>query len=378
MILIFGCSYAFLIKGQKSVSSSENRTLEQYPIFTLINFYKGEFQSNLENAISDQFFHSENIKSKTLSLSNNIYSVELNFLIDTNLVNLEGYTKYSANFYIYNENYHLLMIGMNIDDYISYLDINAKQYNEDITGVKKYYYFVENDKSMNFTEDTSKENKFYSYIKQIYEADGFSNLDVNSFEDFDNYFYKTDHHWNYKGSYEGYCNIINMIFGEDEELIKPADEVTFDCYFFGSRARKDAMYTIKEKFTVYTYDTPEHIEYVNGIQKEYGSKSKYLLGEYSNSRTTNHYGVYYGSDYAEVIYDYNNPNKDNLLIIASSYSNAINELVASHFNKTYVIDLRHYDNFDVKKYIKENDIDVFLFIGDACAYIDENFRLEGE
>ena len=91
------------------------------------------------------------------------------------------------------------------------------------------------------------------------------------------------------------------------------------------------------------------------------------------------YAGFYGSDYGEVIYDFHNK-KDNLLIFSNSYSNPINELIASSFNKTYIIDLRAYEldlgkTFDIDSYIKENKIDKILFLGDYNFYTDTKFLI---
>jgi hypothetical protein len=56
-------------------------------------------------------------------------------------------------------------------------------------------------------------------------------------------------------------------------------------------------------------------------------------------------------------------------VLCTSYSNAIKDLVASHFNKTYYVDTRHYKDFDVNEYIEENDIDMVLMMGDIASFV---------
>ena len=53
-----------------------------------------------------------------------------------------------------------------------------------------------------------------------------------------------------------------------------------------------------------------------------------------------------------------------MLILSSSFSNPINGLIASHFNRTYVIDGRHYNDFKVFDYIEKNNINKVLIIMD--------------
>ena len=76
-----------------------------------------------------------------------------------------------------------------------------------------------------------------------------------------------------------------------------------------------------------------------------------------------------------------NSGKRNLLIIGDSYTNAINKLIATHFNKTYDVDLRHYketfnEEFIINEYIEENDIDKVLIIVNYDLLLDEYFNVE--
>ena len=65
-----------------------------------------------------------------------------------------------------------------------------------------------------------------------------------------------------------------------------------------------------------------------------------------------------------------------LLIVASSYSNPINALIAAGYDRTFVIDLRYYEAyanhpFDTAEYCKENDIHKILLLGDVnLFYVD--------
>ena len=69
------------------------------------------------------------------------------------------------------------------------------------------------------------------------------------------------------------------------------------------------------------------------------------------------------------------------MIIGNSYTNSINKLIATHFNKTYDVDLRHYDytfndDFDIEEYVEDNNIDKVLIIMDYGLLTNENFNIE--
>ena len=147
--------------------------------------------------------------------------------------------------------------------------------------------------------------------------------------------------------------------------------------FSDALSRKSLTNLSNERFAVFTFNTPSYKSYINDKAKNYGSKENYLNNNYKSDLYANHYSLYYGGDFAKVEYDFNNKNKENLLVLATSYSNAINDLIASHFNKTYVIDLRFYkehynQDLDINKFIKNNNIDKVLIMGDIYSFAKED------
>ena len=80
--------------------------------------------------------------------------------------------------------------------------------------------------------------------------------------------------------------------------------------------------------------------YVNGeIARDYGNQQDFI----QNKIDSISYGTVFGNDEGEVIFDLDN-DSSNLLIIGESYDNAIIKLIASHFDKTYCVDLRYYEH----------------------------------
>ena len=78
--------------------------------------------------------------------------------------------------------------------------------------------------------------------------------------------------------------------------------------------------------------------------------------------------------------DTKNEEKENVLIIGESFDNAILKLIASHFNKTFSVDLRYYKaymgkDFSLSSYLTENDINKVLFIGNIDYFIGSDFEV---
>ena len=67
-----------------------------------------------------------------------------------------------------------------------------------------YLYFVENSRTHPIAASFAKDSDAYRYLKNNFHADYFDHLKYTTFKAFCSYFYTTDHHWNFRGSYQGY------------------------------------------------------------------------------------------------------------------------------------------------------------------------------
>ena len=236
----------------------------------------------------------------------------------------------------------------------------------------KYLYFIECSESADFN-DLYKYNAFDYIKKHMPPMTGYDKLNYNSFDEYKTLFYQTDHHWNYHGSYIGYTQIIRMLEGPNVKVLKPARTHVYNTIYNGSLARDNLLKCSTEKFTVYEYDLPPYKTYVNDEEKEYGYRSLYVSDDdFPHKAYSNHYGMYYGDDWAKVVYDFNCPEKENLLILGTSFTNSVNELLASHYNKTHVLDFRHYrkqygERINAQKYMEENNISKMVIIGNISS-----------
>lgn len=274
------------------------------------------------------------------------------------------------------------------DDYlVRNISRNAKEYNTYIpldSGVSKYVYFVESPRSADISGDLTGENAIYTKIRTEFEATATGTLALEHYTDFLNWFYPTDHHWNHKGSYQAYCDIVDMMFGPEEEKIQPIEEVVFEDIPFNGSFHSILGYSrATEPFTVYRF--PEFVPYsgtINGSpMKNYGNYERYFEGKYQRMTVYNHYSAFYGGERGEMILKTNRPEKKTLLLFCNSYSNAIKLLLLQHYDAIYSIDPRFYVNetgkkFNAKKYIEKNEIDDVLILGDAQFFI-QTFGLSG-
>ena len=366
LAIVYAFSSFTFIKTEVPDSKAENRSLATFPHFTLHSFLDGSFQDNFENALSDQFVFSEDIR---IGYANAIKSIPT-FNIEDSVC---------KNHYLELANSVNRRRGtFDCDDYMLYypepldneetiiVNENIAKYNRVNTLSNTFYYLI-NDSSVYDFEKNEKVVDYNKILKENLSGNyKLASLDFNNYDEFKKYFYKTDHHWNYNGSYKGYTDIARLL--NIKKINQPIELFTNHEYFFGSHAQNTKNYDIQEEFSFYRFNfVKNHSTLINGQPETYGHYEDYIAHKYEYDKTTNYYAYLYGTDYGEIIYDYHQPEKENLLIISNSYSNAINQLIAENFNKTYIIDLRFYkdafnQDFSFSKYLKDHGVNKTLII----------------
>ena len=252
----------------------------------------------------------------------------------------------------------------------------AKSFNK-VTGAFKnldtYVYLVESSRSMDM-DHMEADSELWKVIQENYPNSTIGHLKISSVEDYCRYFYKTDHHWNYRGSYQGYTEIIRMMLGEDEPLLEPLETVEFNVMFNGSFNKQMKKKNSDEPFTVYRFDFPDMTVKINGkTKKSYGRWSTYFDGKMNKQPFTNHYEGFYGGDEGLVEFCTGDESKENVIVFGNSFSNAIVMLLASHFNHSYFIDMRHYgedmgQKLNLTASIKKWKVTKILLIGDPYFF----------
>lgn len=240
--------------------------------------------------------------------------------------------------------------------------------------VKTYVYCVTTFRTLDF-DHLEEEPPLFTLIRENYPDSETACLEIGSVEEYTDYYYQTDHHWNYKGSYAGYEQIVHMLLGEDEPLMEPVETVEFPVYFNGSTNKELNLKDCKERFTVYRFEYPEMQIKINDKKKSsYGLQKNYFAGKYSTQPFVNHYGQFYGGDVGLIEICTGDESKGNLLVLANSLSNPIDLLLATHFNHTYFVDTRHYSKdmgglFWLSRAVEKWDIGQVLMLGDGQFFM---------
>lgn len=353
------------------VNYAENRTANKLPVFSFSVFLDKSFQDQYEAAIADQLPLSSKMKKaeKTLELITKLNYFEMN---DAQFHKIDSGLLYKDNYLIYTPR-DFGSIKEKLDQKI----MNLNETVDRLSNVSFNLYYIEKDTDMNF--ETGDRLQVYEYMKdKLNQRISTEKYAIDSFEEFQSYFYQSDHHWNHKGSYQAYGEIVRWL--GDEEPIQKSDEICMNTTFSGSKAAGiGGSALLKEQMCAYRFVLKPHDIYINGKAADrYGNYMDYFeVGKESGS-----YSDFYGGDAGLLEFDYHQEDKENLLMIGESYDNAINELLASHFNHTYNVDLRNYERengkpFNLDAFVKEHSIDRILLIGNIDYYVMEEFNLKG-
>jgi len=346
----------------------EYRDTELLPQFTAKSFLDGDFQDDLEAALSDQRPFSESIRLNYMTAKKKVFD-ELSWI---SIRPGSGYRLIGSNAYTYDGHDYIVTrndktLNHNLDLYKKAIQNDADYYS--CLPIKnKFQYIVTTDPIIDF-DHPSESEKYFEKIDTFFPAIKTAHLRIPDFETYMRYYLKNDHHWNNVGRYQGYKDIISLMLGNEEPLMVPVETMKFKSNTVGSRSRMAYPTVFNDPFEAYRFDFKEHDVYLGNTLAEYGNQSYYNTEEMRNAEGDISYNLYYGFDVELIIYDFKQPEKDNLAIIGYSDTNAVNELVASHFNKTWVFDPRFSSRKLFESIIAENDIQYLLLMPNASSLI---------
>lgn len=369
--------FVYCIVFADDISAYENRPAQKVEPFSLSEYLEGAWQDKLENAMMDQMPLSETLKR----LFNNTETTMLAYLMEPIMesqpeqyVSFRGLKLFAGKYLCYDPK-TLADIQTGLDKRMGELNASIAE-NADVDA---YLYYIECDVDCNF--ETGEKSGIWEYLSEnmALPRERMQRLEVSDFSVYSRFFFQTDHHWNHVGAYEAYRQIARMMGIPETELLKPQETLTVEQPLIGTKANSAGTSILNEVFQVYRFDLPAMTTIVNGVEESYGTTFESYIGKKQGLS----YAAYYGFDEGEVIFDTGREELDNILVLGNSYDNALLRPLAAHFGRTYAVDLRYYAGdlgleFDFESYLRQNDIDKVLLIGDNSYFSGDLFMLGGE
>lgn len=357
-ILIFGFTIATLVKPDEMYSESENRTLAQMPDVSLETVLNGEFESDYETYLTDQFFARDGwIGMKTAveramlrSESKDIYFADDDYLIEK-----------------HTDSFTTNMAKSNIQTLAKFIEQYREVFGEDHMSVMVVPNAVEvlADKLPAFAAPYDEA----SYLNQIKEAlpegiwfDAQAVLEEHTDEVI---YYRTDHHWTTLAAFYAY-----QAWAGQQGLTVPSQEdytiETVTNEFEGTIQSKLGIDTQKD--TIEIYHPVEDIFYE--VWKNDAAEPEYSMYDYTALNTKSKYDIFFGGNYAKVKIKTRENNGRKLLVVKDSYAHCFVPFLIGEYEEITMLDIRYY-NQKISELIAQEGYTDFLFLYNASGFAED-------
>ncbi len=337
-----------LFVPKQTFSEDENRVLEPVPKITLASVEDGTFMKSIESYVGDHFM----FRKGFVSLNTRVQLLMGKRDLGSN------YSKTPAEGGVY--------FGKDDHIYEVLLPNRTNTFDRNVAGLNLFakksalpFYFVPVPSGSQEQQDklpaSAPNHDQYDELNAIKASAGKNTTVIDLFATLSDqtgkdYYYKTDHHWNTYGAYEGYKALadamgVSAAAQEDFEFIAASDK------FYGTLYSK-AVLTNQVPDTLYLphYKKPMSLTQQTGKQK----RDNIFWEEYLQKKDK--YSVFLGGNHSvDVVKNANVANGKKLLILKDSYANSMVPFLVTNFSEIHIIDLRYY-NQDIYDYIQQNGI----------------------
>ena len=190
-------------------------------------------------------------------------------------------------------------------------------------------------------------------------------------------FFRTDHHWNYAGAFQGFSELLRQLdkrFPDSGIDLSVGDIANWESHtvknwLLGSRGRRtgryfagldDITYYTPKFETEITCDIPETGEFYEGDFTEANIRPEKITGD-RDFYEKDAYGIYMGTDYGYVRQkNAGASGKLRILLIKESYSLPWMAYLSTAFECVDSVDPRHLENRTVRDYVDELAPDLVL------------------
>lgn len=337
-------------------SETENRLLAQKPDFSKETFLSGEFSSDYEAYVTDQFLNRDkwiSLKTDTdillqKKVINGVYLCSDNYLIEQHLP----------------QDYSDLQIAKQtallqslLDDWDAYVMLVPTADNI-LTDKLPANALVFDEAAL--LEQIAAQAGDRNYV-DVYDA-----LSAHADEEI---YYRNDHHWTSLGAYYGYLSFMEAL-GETPFAYRTNALTTVSDTFLGSLHSKTNLNRKGDKIQYFreTQKRPLTVTYDFKTTTDTLYAERYL-------ETKNQYGFFLDDNHAFIQIDTSYHNGKTLFVIKDSYANSMIPLLVPHYETIYVVDSRYY-NGKLSSLMKQVEpaegMDVLVLYN--CIHFLEDFR----
>ena len=204
------------------------------------------------------------------------------------------------------------------------------------------------------------------------------------------YFYRTDHHWNTHGAFRAFGETLAYLQAAfpdktfDATLADSSNwnQTVYEDWFLGSRGKRvGVLFGGVDDLVIYTpkietdmsFEVPKHHSYYSGSFEDAAIRSSYLdAPDYFNE---NAYYAYIGGDYP-LAHHINKFSKNDLkvLLIKDSFSIPFQAFLSTAVRELDVIDPRYYTDGTVAEYVASSKPDVVIMMVNPSMFAHSAYR----
>ncbi len=330
-----------LFAEKKSFSENENRVLTEFPSASFSNIFFGSFDTEFESWFSDHFIGRDGWIRTKASFLKTMGAIENNtvyFARDHRLI---------QQFIDYDEK----LVESNISYINEFAEENGLKLNIMLVpgasqGEKKY---------LPLMAGGVDEAKLISKIGESFKDQNY--IDVcGKLGTGENNYFRTDHHWNHLGAFDGYTAICQSVLNKE-----PAD-------FFYTKVADDfrgTMYSKSGAFwtkgdEIYRMD-PEKPFTVH-VTYEDGTESLSLFVD-SRLQEKDKYTYYLDGNHAHVTIKTDIPGNKKAVIIKDSFSHILIPYLCAEYSELEIYDLRYYREQISTSITDKENTDIYVIYG---------------
>ena len=357
-ILIFGFTIATLIKPDTEYSQTENRTLAKMPKVTAKSVFSGEFESDYETYLTDQFvLRDQWIGLKTAveramlrKESKDIYFADDDYLIE----------KHTGSFTSDTAQLNVRVLGQFAEKYLG-------QFGKEHMTVMVVPNAVDilRDKLPAYASPYDEEEYLAKIQNALPEGVWFDTSSIlNDHKDEDIY-YRTDHHWKTLAAFYVYQQWA------EEQGLKVPEESDFEI----ETATEDFEGTIQSKLGIdIRADSIELYHYTDDpfytVQTGDSEEVNYSVYDYSALDTKSKYDVFFGGNQALVKIKTKAGTGRRVLVIKDSYAHCFVPFMVKEFDEIHMLDIRYYKQ-KLSDLIAEGEYTDLLFLYNASGFAED-------
>lgn len=351
---------ADLVTADRFFSETENRILTQKPKWSLEAVLSGRYGKEYEEYATDQFVRRDTwVMLKTRmdillqkKVLNGVYLAADGYLIEQHLP--EQYSQQT------------------VDKRLEQLQRLTEQYPQTMVMLVPTADNILTDKLPEYAVSYDQRELLSQVREKIGEdhvVDVFPILERHKEEQI---YYKTDHHWTTLGAYYGYLQWTQAV-GYPPRYYDTKDLVTVSDNFLGTLHSRINLPMEADEIQIFPKTNRRAVKITYDFSKEATSyyEPSYLEGK-------NQYGYFLDDNHAFIEIETTYSARGRVLfLIKDSYANSLIPILAPHYEKIYVLDLRYYNGslFSLmEQYVTDDKVNVLVLYNNIHFLEDFSYR----